>query len=228
MRPEVVCQLMNTKEEAGHLGQYLYRTRSIYGLHKTNHLHSDVMIWKLFFGITGPLWGESTDDFCIIGPLWEESTDDFCIIGIFVRGIHWSPVDCPHKGPVIHSSDIFFDILILAWTSCWRNTWVAGDLRCHDIQLMTSREQIQKRPHSSEVLSICNKVTYFEWFLGVQIMLDNSFHIHDAVIFKSEETAQSRPDFLDNRCRYHNPDMSEQISVHYVSNFADMNWEYTI
>ena len=110
MRPEVVCQLMNTKEEAGHLGQYLYRTRSIYGLHKTNHLHSDVMIWKLFFGITGPLWGESTDDFCIIGPLWEESTDDFCIIGTFVRGIQWSPMDSPHKGLVIHSFDIFFDI----------------------------------------------------------------------------------------------------------------------
>ena len=32
----------------------------------------------------------------------------------FVRGIHRSPVDYPHKGPVTYSFDIFFDV------SCWK------------------------------------------------------------------------------------------------------------
>ena len=35
----------------------------------------------------------------------------------FVRGIHWSPEDSPHKGPVlIKSFDTFF---VVSWTSCW-------------------------------------------------------------------------------------------------------------
>ena len=57
----------------------------------------------------------------------------------FVRGIHWSPVDSPHKGPVIKSLDMLLAPLSpqvdslqvikswdmwLAWTSCWTNSGV--------------------------------------------------------------------------------------------------------
>ena len=40
----------------------------------------------------------------------------------FVRGIHRSPVNSPHKGPVPQSFDVFFG---------WVNNCVAGDLRRH-------------------------------------------------------------------------------------------------
>ena len=47
----------------------------------------------------------------------------------FVKGIHWSPVDPPHNGPVTQSS--MFS-LMLPQTNCWTNSQVASDLRCHD------------------------------------------------------------------------------------------------
>ena len=43
----------------------------------------------------------------------------------FVRGIHLSEVDCPHKLPVIFS-------VLSVWTSCWTNSWVTDDFRHHD------------------------------------------------------------------------------------------------
>ena len=46
----------------------------------------------------------------------------------FVRGIHRSPVDFPHKGQwrraLVYS-------LICAWTKGWANNWDVGDLRRH-------------------------------------------------------------------------------------------------
>ena len=46
----------------------------------------------------------------------------------FVRGIHRSPVNSPHKGQS-HRTLMF--TLIYAWTSSWINTRDAGYLRCH-------------------------------------------------------------------------------------------------
>ena len=42
------------------------------------------------------------------------------------EGILPPPVDFPHKGPVMPSLDIFF---IVCPTSCWTNSYVAGNLR---------------------------------------------------------------------------------------------------
>ena len=43
---------------------------------------------------------------------------------LFVRGIHQSLVDSPHRGPVMHSIGVFFAInpnkLLNKWSSCWR------------------------------------------------------------------------------------------------------------
>ena len=47
----------------------------------------------------------------------------------FVRGIHRSPVDSLHNGPVIQALDIS---LMLSRTNCWANTLVAGDMRHRD------------------------------------------------------------------------------------------------
>ena len=46
----------------------------------------------------------------------------------FVRGIHRSPVNSPHKGQW-HGAFMFS--LICAWTNSWANNWDAGDLRRH-------------------------------------------------------------------------------------------------
>ena len=46
----------------------------------------------------------------------------------FVPGIHRSTVNSPHKGPVMRSFDVFFDLKII---SGWVNNREAGDLRRH-------------------------------------------------------------------------------------------------
>ena len=46
----------------------------------------------------------------------------------FVRGIHRSPVDSPHKG---QWRGAFMLSLICAWTNAWANNRDAGDLRRH-------------------------------------------------------------------------------------------------
>ena len=46
----------------------------------------------------------------------------------FVRGIHWSPVDSPHKGQ--WSGALMFSF-ICAWTNGWGNNCDTGDLRSH-------------------------------------------------------------------------------------------------
>ena len=46
----------------------------------------------------------------------------------FVRGIHWSPVNFPHKGQ--WRGALMFS-LICAWMKDWVNNREAGNLRCH-------------------------------------------------------------------------------------------------
>ena len=62
----------------------------------------------------------------------------------FVRGIHWSPVNSPHKGQW-HGALMFS--LIWAWTNSWVNICRAGDLRCHwahyDVTVMNTRAWYQ-------------------------------------------------------------------------------------
>ena len=51
-----------------------------------------------------------------------------------VRGIHWSPVNSPYKGPVTRRT--FTVSLIHAWTKGWTNSVVTADLRWrHDAHL---------------------------------------------------------------------------------------------
>ena len=46
----------------------------------------------------------------------------------FVLGIHWSPVNSPHKSQ--WRGALMFS-LICTWLNCWVNNREAGDLRCH-------------------------------------------------------------------------------------------------
>ena len=57
----------------------------------------------------------------------------------FVRGIHLSPANSPHKG---HWHGVLMSPLICAWINDWLNTLEAGDFRRHlahyDVTVMTS------------------------------------------------------------------------------------------
>ena len=40
----------------------------------------------------------------------------------FVRGIHWGPVNSPHKWPVTRKMFPFDDVIMFTWIWSWRNT----------------------------------------------------------------------------------------------------------
>ena len=52
----------------------------------------------------------------------------------FVRGIHQLLMYCPHKGPVIWSFKVFFDVTL----NKLLNTQVASDMRCHEAMIFMS------------------------------------------------------------------------------------------
>ena len=54
--------------------------------------------------------------------------EPFSTLLAFVRGIHQSPVNSPHKGQ--WRGAVMFS-LICAWINSWTNNHVAGYLRCH-------------------------------------------------------------------------------------------------
>ena len=60
----------------------------------------------------------------------------------FVRGIHWSPVNSPHKGQ--WRGALMFS-LIRAWINGWANSREAGDLRRHrahyDVTVMIQHDE---------------------------------------------------------------------------------------
>ena len=47
----------------------------------------------------------------------------------FVRGIHWPPVDSPHKGTIMRTLDVS---LLFDWTNCWANAQMTGNSTHHD------------------------------------------------------------------------------------------------
>ena len=66
----------------------------------------------------------------------------------FVRGIHRSPVNSPHKGQW-HGALIFS--LICAWINAWVNNREASDLRRHRVHY----DVILMRIHEMHVLHLC-------------------------------------------------------------------------
>ena len=82
-------------------------------------LHDTVIKWKKFL-VTGPLWGFYHDDVI----KWKH----FPRYRPFVRGIHRSPVNSPHKGQWRRA--LMFS-LICPWINGWVNNREAGDLRRH-------------------------------------------------------------------------------------------------
>ena len=70
--------------------------------------HADVLIWKR------------------LPPWWRHQMEIFPRYWLFVRGIHRSPVNSPHKGQ--WRGDFMFS-LICVWINGWVNNREAGDLK---------------------------------------------------------------------------------------------------
>ena len=68
--------------------------------------------------------------FCVISQYswWRHQMETFSALWPFVRGIHWAPVNSPHKGQWRVALMFFF---ICASINGWVNIGEAGDLRRH-------------------------------------------------------------------------------------------------
>ena len=105
----------------------------------------------------------------------------------FVRGIHRSPVDSPHRGPVTRG--LMFS-LICAWTNSGSNNRDAGDLRRHDAQYdFTVRKVITFLTHwPMGDVAVIRKVdfsnpfyrilTTIAWTLAVKLLSVNATEPH--------------------------------------------------
>ena len=63
-----------------------------------------------------------------LGHFFHHRMETFSVLLGFVQGIHWSPVNSPHKGQWCWTLKFSF---ICTWTNSWINNRQAGDLRCH-------------------------------------------------------------------------------------------------
>ena len=82
----------------------------------------------------------------------------------FVRGIHWSPVNSPHKGQ--WRGALMFS-LICTWINGWVNNGEAGDLRCHQAHYYAIvmifgiwKHYLEWCPHLSISGSVPNRHSY--------------------------------------------------------------------
>ena len=99
----------------------------------------------------------------------------------FVRGIHWSPVNSPHKSQ--WSGTLKFS-LICTWTNGWVNNRDTGDLRCHhahyDVTVM-NKWSPQVRTHCQ----LCMATPHDWWILHTKgqycgkVLHGISLHVSD-------------------------------------------------
>ena len=61
---------------------------------------------------------------------WRHQIEPFSVLLALCTGIHWSPVNSPHKGQ--WRGSLMFS-LICVWTNGWANNRDAGDLRRHRV-----------------------------------------------------------------------------------------------
>ena len=59
---------------------------------------------------------------------WRHEMETFSRYWLFVRGIHWSPLNSPHKG---QRRRVLMFSLACTWTNGWLNNRDPGDLRRH-------------------------------------------------------------------------------------------------
>ena len=112
------------------------------------------------FRVTGHLYGEFTADQWIPHQvkMWLLINHDDVIkwkhfprYWPFVRGIHWSPVNSPHKGQWRRA--LMFS-LICVWINGWVNNREAGDLRryCGHYEVIVMYQSLMDSPHKGSIM----------------------------------------------------------------------------
>ena len=86
---------------------------------------------------------------------WRYQSKHFRRYWLFVQGIHWSPVNSPHKGQWCRA--LIFS-LICTWVNGCVNNRKAGDLRYHHAHydVMVMREIIPSTDLRSDRVIVCN------------------------------------------------------------------------
>ena len=88
----------------------------------------DQFIWSWDTSLCSATHTPDPDSHAVAARLswWRHQMETFPRYWPFVRGIHWSPVNSPHKGQ--WRGALMFS-LICAWMNAWVNNSEAGDLR---------------------------------------------------------------------------------------------------
>ena len=101
----------------------------------------NLQLWLCLLLTWDPMWLNSMGNHAAVGVSSESrrsSCSSLCYWP-FVQGIHWLPVNSPHKGQWCGA--LMFS-LICVWMSGWVNNGEAGDMRCHrahyDVTVMKS------------------------------------------------------------------------------------------
>ena len=120
----------------------------------------------------------------------------------FVRGIHRSPVNSPHKGQ--RRGGLMFS-LICTWINVWVNNCEAGDLRSHrahyDVTVMSSvKNSIDQVQQSAVIISFAHNVNNefaTKYNMNIYLILNrahnvllgisNIFNVWDKVLSQSEK-----------------------------------------
>ena len=89
---------------------------------------------------------------------WRHQSEIFSAYWLFVREIHRSPVNSPHKGQ--RRGALMF-CLICAWIHGWVNNREAGDFRCHGAHYDVTVMLCKINGSSSFMGWLCNQLRHF-------------------------------------------------------------------
>ena len=78
----------------------------------------------------------------------------------FVRGIHWSLFESPHKGPVMWSCNVFIDTILNKLNKLWNCQWFQTPWWLYDVTVMCA---------------MCNFICHFQFMMTSSN--GNIFHI---------------------------------------------------
>ena len=130
---------------------YLHRGKVWWINHNYTLLHTDLsrlLTWEIAISILVP----SSHCMHMMTSSNGNITVPLCDYWPFVRGIHRSPVNSPHRGQ--WRGALMFFLLICAWINGWVNKRKAGDLRRHRVHhgvtVMTSVRNISMGDWSND------------------------------------------------------------------------------
>ena len=120
----------------------------------------------------------------LVSPWWRHQMETFSAL-LALWGIHWSPVNFPHKGQWCRA---LMYSLICAWINSWVNNGKAGDLRHHcahyDITVMSTQSVKYNHHLANQYLATWFKTRTHIWWNFINTY-DGSEEWWQPVLFKN-------------------------------------------